>query len=406
MSIQALREQRAAKSKALKELVEGDSAWTAENQKTYDDGIAEIEQIDAKIERHQRMNQLAAETALRDGVIDAALRHGKDDKSEASNLFAKWLRGGDKALSAEDWQKYNASIQNTMSTTTPGEGGYTIQTDVATQVLEALVAFGGMREAAEVIRTTQGNPMAWPTSDGSTEEGEIVAENQSATDQDATFGTKNLPVYKYSSKVITVPVELLMDSQIDVEAFVRNRLSTRLGRVTNRHFTVGTGTNQPTGLITAATIGRTGATGQTTTAVYDDLVRLEHSVDPAYRGPGCGFMMHDNSVMQLKLLKDTNGRPIFLPGWDVASNGKLDTVLGYPIKTNQHVAQMAANALSIAFGDLKKYVIRDVMLIELQRYTDSAYAKKGQVGFLAWLRSGGNLMDIGGAVKTYRNSAT
>jgi HK97 family phage major capsid protein len=406
MSIQALREQRAAKSKALKELVEGDGAWTDENQKTYDAGIAEIEQIDAKIERHQRMNQLAAETALRDGVIDAALRLGKDDKSEASNLFAKWLRGGDKALSAEDWQKYNASIQNTMSTTTPGEGGYTIQTDVATQVLEALLAFGGMREAAEVIRTTQGNPMAWPTSDGSSEEGEIVAENQSATDLDATFGTKNLPVYKYSSKVITVPVELLMDSQIDVEAFVRNRLSTRLGRVTNRHFTVGTGTNQPTGLITAATIGRTGATGQTTTVTYDDLVRLEHSVDPAYRGPGCGFMMHDNSVMQLKLLKDTNGRPIFLPGWDVASNGKLDTVLGYAVKTNQHVAQMAANALSIAFGDLKKYVIRDVMLIELQRYTDSAYAKKGQVGFLAWLRSGGNLMDIGGAVKTYRNSAT
>src|SRR3546814_15014349 len=60
------------------------------------------------------MNQLAADTALKDGIIDAALRHGRDDKSEASNLFAKWLRGGDNALSSEDWEKYRASIQNTM----------------------------------------------------------------------------------------------------------------------------------------------------------------------------------------------------------------------------------------------------------------------------------------------------
>ena len=40
------------------------------------------------------------------------------------------------------------------------------------------------------------------------------------------------------------------------------------------------------------------------------------------------------------------------------------------------------------------------------RFTDSAYAKNGQVGFLAWLRSGGNLVDVGGAVKYYANSAS
>jgi HK97 family phage major capsid protein len=80
--------------------------------------------------------------------------------------------------------------------------------------------------------------------------------------------------------------------------------------------------------------------------------------------------------------------------------------MGYEVQINQSVAAMAANAYSIAFGDFKNYVIRDTMGIIQQRFTDSAYAKKGQVGFLAWLRSGGNLMDVGGAVKTYRNSAT
>src|SRR3546814_2283303 len=114
-------------------------------------------------------------------------------------------------------------------------------------------------------------------------------------------------------------------------------------------------------------------------------------------------MMADGSVKTIKKIKDSQGRPIFIPGYDPANNGKLDTLLGYPIKINQSVAVMAANAKSIAFGDMSKYVIRDVMDIILQRYTDSAYAKKGQVGFLAWLRSGGNLMDVGGAVKLYQN---
>lgn len=66
---------------------------------------------------------------------------------------------------------------------------------------------------------------------------------------------------------------------------------------------------------------------------------------------------------------------------------------------------MAANALSIAFGDFSYYKIRDVMQVLLFRFTDSAYAKLGQVGFLAWMRAGGNLIDVT-AVKTYKNSAT
>lgn len=407
MSLQALREQRAAKAQALQELVKKPGEWTTDNQAVYDAGILEIEAIDASIERHQRMNALAAETALSNSVIETAERIGRDQRSEGSRLFAKWLQGGDKALTSEEWQAHLNALKNTMSTTTDSEGGYTVQTDVATTVLDALKAYGGMRVVADVMQTGGGNPMSWPTSDGTSEEGEILDQNATAADADVTFGTKDLPVYKYSSKVVTVPIELLQDSNVDIEAFVRGRLVTRLGRITNKHFTIGTGSSQPTGVMVGAGTGKTGTTGQTATVIYDDLVDLEHSVDPAYReGGNCRFMMHDDSVKITKKIKDDNGRPIFLPGYDPANNGKLDTLLGYPIQVNQHVATMAANAYSIGFGDFKKYVIRDVMAITMYRFTDSAYAKKGQVGFLAFLRSGGNLMDVGGAVKRYRNSAT
>src|SRR3546814_13168633 len=94
-----------------------------------------------------------------------------------------------------------------------------------------------MRGAAEILRTAMGNPMSFPTSDGTTEEGEIVDQHASATAADVTFGTLALPVYKYSSKVVTVPVDLLMASSIYVESFVPARLVPRMGRITYNHIT-------------------------------------------------------------------------------------------------------------------------------------------------------------------------
>ena len=406
MSIQALREQRAAKAKTLNELVTKAEWNPANDQPIYDAGLREIDEIDVQIKNINDLNKRVAEDALNDSVIIAAERVGTDKKSDGARIFAKWMRGGDQGLNAEDW----AIVRNTMSTTTTTEGGYTVATEVATSVLNALKAFGGMRSVAEVIQTAQGNPMNFPTSDGTAEVGEILAENTTATALDASFGVKSLPVYKYSSKVVAVPFELLQDSSVDIEAFVRNRLVTRLGRITNTHFTTGTGSSQPNGVITAATTGYTAAnsTSQVTTIIYTSLIELVHSIDPAYRNQNnCSFMMNDSSVKKLRQILDTQGRPIFVPGYDVSNLGTApDRLLGYPVIVNQDIATMAASAKSIAFGDLSYYKIRDVMAISMFRFTDSAYTKLGQVGFLAWMRTGGNLVDVGGAVKLFVNAAS
>jgi HK97 family phage major capsid protein len=132
-----------------------------------------------------------------------------------------------------------------------------------------------------------------------------------------------------------------------------------------------------------------------------------HSVDPAYRALGnCGFMMHDSSLKIIRKLKDSQGRPVFLPGYDGLGKSMPDTLLGYPVVINQDIAVMAANAKSILFGDFSFYKIRDAMDMQMFRFDDSAYIKLGQIGFLAWMRSGGNFVDVGGAVKYYQNSAT
>ena len=404
MSIQALREERASIGATVKALV-GKPKWdAAADQPVYDTAMAEIEAIDLRIGNIEKVNAKIADEGIKASLIDAGDRSARNSGNVGHGLYAKWLRGGDAALSAEDM----ATIRNTMSTTTGSQGGFTVQTEVAKVILDALKVFGGMRSVANVIQTSGIGDLAYPTSNGTSEVGEIVAQNASASSLDVTFSTLPLTAYKYSSKVVAVPYELLQDSNVDIEAFVNKRIVTRLGRVTNTHFTVGTGTGQPNGLITAAPVGLTGATGLTVTTDYNSLVGLIHSVDPAYRQLGnCAFMMADSSVLVLRKIKDGQQRPLFVPGYEVGvPSGAPDRLLGYPIVVNQDVPAMAANAVSISFGDHSFYTIRDVMAAEMFRFTDSAYTKLGQIGFLAWMRAGGNLIDVGGAVKTFVNSAT
>jgi HK97 family phage major capsid protein len=406
VSIQALREQRAATAKTLNDLVNKSEWDDLTDTPIYDKGMAELDAIDARIKRIEEANErIAAETRTME-VAAVAEKRGRDNRDEGLTLYARWLKGGDKALNEADWQH----IRNTMSTTTGSEGGFTVDSQVATSVLDAMKSFGGMRGVSTVIATAGVGAMSFPTSNGTAEVGEIIAENQTATDADVTFGTISLPVYKYSSKVVAVPFELLQDSSVDIEAFVRTRLVERIGRITNTHFTTGTGSAQPNGVVTAATVGETApnSDSQVTAVKYDSLVNLQHSVDPAYRALGrARWMFNDATLKVIRKIKDGSSRPIFVPGYDqTVPGGSPDTLLGAPITINQDVPSMNVSARSILYGDFSFYYIRDVMSVEMFRFTDSAFTKKGQVGFLAWMRSGGNLIDVGGAVKVFVNAAS
>ena len=404
MSIQQLRESRNGFALEARKLMDEtkDQKWTAEHQLKYDNLTGNITDLDARIDREQKVLDLAAEEHFAHKEVKAGKKDTEDHLSEVQ-IFDKWMRRGERGMSQEQAQKF----YNTMSTTTAGEGGYTVPTTISSNLIESLKASGGMRNVATILNTEQGNPMNFPTSDSTSEVGEILAENAAATTLDPSFGTVGLNTYKYSSKVVTVPIELLQDSSVDIEAFVRALIVRRIGRITNQHFTTGTGTGQPRGVVTGAASGKVGTSGQTLTVIYDDLVDLQESIDEAYQQGGtCRFMMAQGSRKVIRKIKDTSGRPIWTPSYEGGMGvGAADMLLGKELVINNDMPTMAANAKSIIFGDFSKYIIRDALSVQLMRFDDSAFASKGQVGFLAFIRSGGNLVDTG-AVKYYANSAT
>jgi predicted phage gp36 major capsid-like protein len=393
-----LRNVKAQEASVLNEAFPADKRMPVAEGEKLDAILAEIESIDKEITRENRATQLLVEANAETNLLNEVTKTPsaqKATKQEAS-AFRAFATGGLAAMNDEQRNTMHArqtpDIRNAMSTTTTTEGGFTVATEYMKSLEEALKAFGGMRAVAKTIRTASGAQMQFPTADATGEVGAILAQNATTPRVDTTFGNIALDVYKYTSNDIALPFELLQDTFIDLEAYIQ-----------------GTGTAQPRGLVTGAAAGRTGIVGQTTTVLYDDLVLLEHSIDPAYRGAaGVGYMMNDASLSVIRRLKDTQGRPIFVPGYETGNpGGAPDRLMGRPITINQDVAVMAANAKSILFGDFSKYVIRDVMDLTLFRMTDSAFTRNGQVGFLAMQRVGGNLIDISGAsVKYYANSAT
>lgn len=286
-----------------------------------------------------------------------------------------------------DYSRFRAE-QRALGTQTLVAGGATIPEGFVNRLELAMLQFGGMRQVADVMRTGEGNNIPWPTTNDTSNEGAIIGENTAVGNQDVDFGQVVFHAYKYTSKMVQVPIELLEDSAINVAAILGQMLGERIARITNRHFTVGTGASQPFGIVTQAATGKTAASA--TAIAADEILDLIHSVDPAYRN-GAGFMFHDNTLLAIRKLKDGEGRYLWQSSLQV---GEPDRLHGHPIAINQHMPQIATGVKAMLFGMFSKYKIRDVAGFRLRRLTER-YADSDQEGFVAFSRHDGNLLDAG-----------
>ena len=312
--------------------------------------------------------------------------------AEHHRIVMEYVRRGEARMNPSDREALAGYQNAALQTSTGGSGGFTIAPAWANQLVEAMKAFGGMRSSgATVIRTAEGQDLPFATTDDTGNEGEILNEGQTATEQAPTFGQTTLKAHVFSSKVVPVSVQLLNDSAFNLEGFLTRIFGQRIGRITNRLFTTGAGATEPQGIVTAATSGVSAAGAAAVT--WAEMLDLIHSVDPSYRAmPTTGFMFHDSTLRELKQLVDGNGQPLWSPG---TQNGEPDKFGGFRYTINQDVAAMATTAKSILFGDFSAYYIRDVEDMALMRFEDSVYGLKRQVAFVMFSRHDGGLINAG-----------
>jgi HK97 family phage major capsid protein len=345
-----------------------------------------------------------------DGLRDEFRTTPKEqrEKTPQDKAFAKYLRNGMGALSAEEQKFMNfVPIQNTMSTGTGSQGGYAIPQGFSKMLEEAKKWFGGIDGTVEKFNTETGATFPWPTLNDTANSGRIIGQNVQVTQTDPAFGQVSFSAYIGSSDLVLVPLALMQDSYFNLDALIARLLGTRLGRLYNTKCTVGSGTNEPTGIVTASnTAGNTVAfaTGSTTSISYNQLVDVEHAVDPAYRyNPATRWMFSDAMLKVIKKLVDSQNRPLWQPGLSASfrDGAAVDliaakpTILDHPYVINQDVAVPAANAKSILFGDLSTFKVREVAGGTTVMRLTERYADFLQVGFIAFQRFDSNLVDAG-----------
>lgn len=393
---------------------------SAEEQGQYDKIMADSDKMYREIEMEEKLQE--AERAL-NKIEDPQVRENIETEKETRKdagvseevralAFQGWLRSqAGMELSEEHREAATRCGINTvkkeieislrrnyeqcqrefraLSAVTGSTGAFTVPEGFISKLERALLQFGGVREVSEVMRTATGNDLPWPTSNDTTNKGEIVGENITQSEQNVTFGQITWKAYKYSSKMIKVPFELLQDSAIDMASLLGGIAGERIGRIQNDHFTTGTGTGQPKGIVNASTLGVTAAVA--TAIKSDEIIDLIHSVDPSYR-IGARFMFHDSILQVISKLKDGQGNYLLRVGLE---QGLPDRIRGYPFTINQSMdSTVASTKKTMLFGQLNKYKVRDVASLRLVRM-EERFAELDQIAFVAFLRSDGNLLDAG-----------
>jgi HK97 family phage major capsid protein len=360
---------------------------TAEEEASYQKMNAELSERGARIEAlkadHEREAKIEAATREIAGSVRPEPRTPKGDEEVLRAMGRGEVRGHTFTYETRDVTKSST--------------GSPVPTSFFNQVIEQARLVGPMLETSTILRTAGGENLQIPSQAGWSTAA-ITGEGTAISESDPTFNSFiTLSAYKYSF-LVQLSRELIEDSGVDILGFLATQTGNALGFKVNNDLTVGTGSSQPNGIVTAASSAVTGTTAGPTFSA-DDLITLAYSVDGAARRlPGVGFMMNTTSLGVVRKLKDGSGRFIFEPS---LADGN-DRVLNFPVFENPAMSSNASATKSVIFGHLPSYYVRMAGGLRLDRSDEFAF-NADLVTFRASMRVDGNLPQTS-HVKFYKNA--
>ena len=269
-------------------------------------------------------------------------------------------------------------------------GGFLVPQDFSNELDMATLFTGEVERLAKKLNTAGGALLDYPTINDTATDAGLISEAASVTVQDMTFANAQLSAYNYASQV-RVSMQLLQDNAFDLNAFLAEAMGERIARATNGAFTTGTGSSQPQGIITGASLGKTAASA--TAIAADDILDLIHSIDPSYRNkPTFGLMAHDNVIAAIRALGlgSANDFPIFIPSMEA---GQPDKLFGYNIYYNNDMeSSIATGNKTLLAADFSKFVVRSAGGVQMVRLNER-YMDELEVGFVSYARKDSKVLD-------------
>lgn len=319
----------------------------------------------------KRAKELAA-THSKDATVTAAgapAHNAADLSKEQNEQVSKWftaLATGDKAalraLDVEIEKDYVAKgfiVTKAQNTAASASGGYLVPTTLDATIRRKLAYISPMRQISTVISNMP--PILNLPSENALPTVYWAAEGAAGTDSSSAFDINLLVPHKLIG-LDTMTHELLNDAAVNesVQNFVLDRFTLALSIAENGAFVNGDGTDRPFGFRSSAITPNSVAQVGTTVGslAYTDLTALKYKINNAYRQLGV-YVASSAGMQKLENLKDTQGRPLFLPS---ITEGRPDQLLGSPIYEIDEIPEnlgVGTNATEVWFGMFTNYIIGD-----------------------------------------------
>lgn len=370
----------------------------ADEQGSWDKVNADMDAIDERIktvvDAEERRKE--AEDTFAKILAQPADEDKRQDKGGEESQIRSFLRGEKASHEVKP-----ESRDLTVGTATAG--GDTVPTDFYGQLVEHMIEMSGVLKAnPTVLRTAGGQPIEIPKTTAHSS-ATLTSEGGTIAESDPAFGQATLNAYKYSV-LVQVSRELIDDTAVDLLGYLARECGWAVGNKLGADLITGSGTNEPSGVVTGASLGVTGATGASGGFTSDEIIDLMYSViDPYASSPSAALMLSRKSLGALRKLK-ASGSGEYLYGTP-ASAGEPATFDGVPVVTDPNVADTALDAKSVLFGDFSKYFVRYAGPVRFERSDEFAF-NTDLVTFRCVLRGDGVLVDQTGAIKYFAGGAT
>jgi HK97 family phage major capsid protein len=367
-----------------------------------------------EIERRGSADALTEEKVER---LNAALDGAKAalDRASLERARPRLELGGGRADGGDEYKEAFAAYvkrgeEKALSIGVNADGGYLVPTETDTEITRLMTALSPIRAMASVRQvstatyrrpvTTAGPAVGWVA------ETDARPQTNSQTIDALSFPTAEL----YAMPAATSA--FLEDAAVDVGQWIADEVNAAFAQQEGTAFVSGNGTNKPKGFLSETTVAEAswtwGKLGYIATGVSADfpaadqsdvLVDLVYALKAGYR-QNASFVMNRRTQAKIRKLKDDAGNYIWQPA--ATADGKA-TLMGFPLVEAEDMPDIAANSLSIAFGDFRRgYLVVDRRGVNVLR---DPYSAKPYVLFYTTKRVGGGVQDFD-AIKLLKFAAS
>ncbi len=352
--------------------------------------IEKIARIEETLESTKRVSDGLALKSARRSIGGGAYEPAVNLVHKSA--FDSYVRSGDSARLIKLEEK-------ALSIGSGPDGGYLVPAETEAAVNRALRAISPMR-AISGIRQVSGSVYKRPFATSGADTGwvgETAARPQTNTPVLAELQFPTMELYAMPAATST----LLDDAIVNIDEWLAEEVRLAFALQEGTTFITGDGINKPKGFLTYTTVANAswtfGNLGYIATGVAgafpasnpgDKILDLIYAAKAPYRANGT-FVMNRSTQSAVRKMKDGQGNYLWQPA---AKPGEAPSLMGYAVAEAEDMPDIAANSLSLAFGDFSRgYLIVDRAGIRVLR---DPYSAKPYVLFYTTKRVGGGVQDF------------